>query len=489
MQRARTLVLILLFAGCGSPATPQATTSAAPAPAAPASAPPSAAPAPAPSTAPFAVRFARSCPEWSFGPFFATRERLLVCGLAYDTTGALVGAGTVGLELAAGRERVITQPPDAERETGSDGSLAVYDATLQRIGTLAGVDVEAALVDGSPLYASDDQGLAAIDPSTWAVTRVPNGGGCAGAVALADAPLRCVTECDDGLCLRTVADGSTVRIASDRPSSLVHVPDGWLLIDEGGARIVGDDGTTRARRGPPVDRVLAQRDDRVLVALEDRTELWTVRASGIDAERVYDVRAEAGAFVGDRLVLRVLPDDVVWLERGAPPLAASPSVTAPQGARALSAAAEEGGPMSWVSERGSLFARRRADLAAFEMESEGEVVVWRIDPAELGGVHDDVDWARRLGERVVPRGSERWASLWSRTPGARVLRGHTYIGGCERTNIDVLAREQPDGSIEVWSAMEADAQARAQLFGPEPADPQRVLESDRYEGDPSIGRE
>lgn len=69
-----------------------------------------------------------------------------------------------------------------------------------------------------------------------------------------------------------------------------------------------------------------------------------------------------------------------------------------------------------------------------------------------------------------------------------MVRGHTYIGGCERAHIDVLVRET-EGGLEIWTAISGRRGAFETALGriPRDARPVRAAENDRYEGDPSIG--
>jgi len=76
-----------------------------------------------------------------------------------------------------------------------------------------------------------------------------------------------------------------------------------------------------------------------------------------------------------------------------------------------------------------------------------------------------------------------------RLTGRRIIRGHTFIGGCERTDIDILIREAPDHTFDVEVAYGTRRAVEA-LFGPIPRTATVVPDSvqDRYQGDPSIGR-
>jgi hypothetical protein len=90
-------------------------------------------------------------------------------------------------------------------------------------------------------------------------------------------------------------------------------------------------------------------------------------------------------------------------------------------------------------------------------------------------------------ERYLDPGEQRWARFYRDGSGLRVVRGHVYIGGCERTHTSVMVREREDG-IEIWTAHSGSPRAPRAL-PPIPSDARRVpgVVGDSYEGDPSIG--
>ena len=135
--------------------------------------------------------------------------------------------------------------------------------------------------------------------------------------------------------------------------------------------------------------------------------------------------------------------------------------------------------------------RARDEVAAFEHPGEGfaHVVVAWSDRAELARFeHDDAAWGRAVMARYVEHGSERTAHVYRDASGARRLRGHAYIGGCERTHIDVRVRELPD-ALEHWTMHTGEREHVDALLGAIPPSAIAIDDGwrDRYAGDPSTG--
>jgi hypothetical protein len=140
---------------------------------------------------------------------------------------------------------------------------------------------------------------------------------------------------------------------------------------------------------------------------------------------------------------------------------------------------------------GAVIGRDLADVAAFSSESQGyaHIVVSRSDAAELARFADDDErWAHMVAARYVDRGDDRWARWWRDDEGTRTLRGHTYIGGCERTHIDYLVVERGP-TLELWTTYTARGDVDG-VYGALPSRAREVAEqrAPAYPGDPSIGR-
>ena len=116
------------------------------------------------------------------------------------------------------------------------------------------------------------------------------------------------------------------------------------------------------------------------------------------------------------------------------------------------------------------------------------VVVSRSEAVELSRFDDLEGWASAAAARYVDPGSQRWAKAW-RGEAGREMRGHAYIGGCERTHIDVVVRERGP-VLERWRVYTSDGESGDAILGETPSHARSLasVRGDSYEGDPSIGR-
>lgn len=69
------------------------------------------------------------------------------------------------------------------------------------------------------------------------------------------------------------------------------------------------------------------------------------------------------------------------------------------------------------------------------------------------------------------------------------MRGHTWIGGCERTHVDVAVIERED-RLELWIAYTGERAEIDRILPAVPPGARRIDDGarDGYAGDPSIGR-
>lgn len=438
--------------------------------------PPAALPAP---SGPWAVRYIRACAEWSHSTLLATDRHLFACdGSVFElASGRLVRArGAFELPLAAVGERSVWSSLEVD-------AIVIRDVALgaTRVEGPGYARSAARTLDGrGVMLAGDPVRVVSLDDG--AVRDVPDAARCAdtepigfthgGAVACvrsdgARSVLVTVGRAEEAV-LPTIADA---RFDPRGGGLVVRSPDAVHFVDESGRVLASRAIDSEARLldvGP---------DGSALIALEDRTERWWRDGTEVAVEAVYARAADDGVLAGARIAL-ARHGQLVWLERGA--TRALPAIDAPApppGWRALEA--NEG---EWNGE-GRAYPRDPGDLAAFTSD-HGFLRVGASDSDELAGL-DDEAWARATMGRYVERGTDRWARTW-RDGAQRVLRGHSYIGGCERTHVDVLVRER-DGWLERRIAY--TARGAGDALGVVPGDARSVDDGyeDRYAGDPSTG--
>jgi hypothetical protein len=451
--------------------------------------------------APWRVRFARDCSEWSGSALVASRRRVIACdGAIYDLEGALRRVDSVGWPSAAVGDHFFFAPTGTEEELRARGewepgedAVVVRDEELHRVAILRGEAELAPLVFGERLFAVGAAAVYTIDLAQARMTALPSAEGCAGAAAL-DAGgdrIRCVVPCGRAHCLRTVG-GSDLPIGSTDPARFVGRD--LVVAGEHEVRWIDESGATRHVRPLREAEILAVDGDRALVSSFDGVELERIAGGRLEIERVFDARAAQGVFAGERIVLMLEGRDVVWLERGAPDLPATAAPPVPEGFVALEPAIvasndDRAAPRAVFRDSdGDEYMRNRTHVAAFVSVTDA-VFVSRTDTVELSRFRDgDVRWAQAVAARYLDRGQHRWAKTWRDEHGRRVFRGHTYIGGCERSDIDLSIRED-DRGLERWELTEASEGAIERLFGAVPSSAIEVdLGESRYEGDPSIGR-
>ncbi len=263
-----------------------------------------------------------------------------------------------------------------------------------------------------------------------------------------------------------------------------------LEIAEGEARWLDGDGRVLATRSAPGHPFVLDTsgDGARLVSGDEGTELWRLEDGAIRTETVHPRRADDGVFAGPHIVLSLPPRTAVWLHRGEPgSLAELPPPEAPERFDRLEPDVD--GDMPSFEGNGSIFGRDSVDVAAFDRRGSRftMITVSRSDAGELARFEDDAAWARMAAARYVEPGARRWARRWRDEAGHRVVRGHSYIGGCERVHIDVRVVER-DGVLERWMIYTADGEVD-DVVGPIPEDAVEIVEarSDDYPGDPSIG--
>ena len=444
---------------------------------------------------PWTVRLVRACSEWAGADAFATSRHVFGCdGAIFDrATGALIDArpGRSAPEAAVGDVTVWASGAD------DAPTFVVRDAELHASAPIAlpeRVSVEHAQ-DGQPLLLGGVRRLYELDLSARAVRPVEGGEACADALAIGRArsgAVQCIVHCGDGdhaACLRTVGVEREVALGALYGASALGAGRFFARNTDETARVIGDDGATiathEAAGGVEIRDVSA---DAILVAREETTELWRVDGDPIEVERVVGRRADQAAFAGDEIVL-VAGRSLFWLHRGEPrELPELPPPSAPRGLIALHASVD--GEFPSFEGDGEVIGRRVDDVAAFVAQGDrwAQVVVARSDAGELARFTDDAAWARAAAARYVDPGSQRWAKTWRSAEG-RVMRGHTYIGGCERSHIDVELRERA-GVLERWRVVTGEGEGIDAILGPTPSDARTVegVRGDSYEGDPSTGR-
>jgi len=483
----RAAALLLLFAlGCEEEASIRPEPLAAPA---------AAAPAPAPLD-PYRVRFVRPCPVWSGRPLLATTGYVMSCARHDAESGALIDVpDETDLpydEVAVGERSV---------EAAGTGGLILRDADRRSRRVASGTRFERAIApspDGARALVVGPDGLAELDLASAQLTPVAGSRACGGASQVgydAEGRAQCVVYADGAAALRTVGLEEAAPLASYR--HLRWDPRGGRLLvffTDDVARWLRSDGAVIAERPAEEARLLAiGPEGEALVEVEgERTERWTLQGDAIEVETLFPRPASAAAYAGSQIVLSLPTSTFVWLHRGParrPPVG---DLEPPEGFTRLAAGEEDGSPV-WRSETGGSWPREGSDVAAF-VRRHVVVTVARTDRAELARFEaDDAAWARVVAARFVEPGAERWATYWRDDEG-RALRGHAYIGGCERTHVDVLARERGD-AIELrvmhtgLQQQDREALLRAGL-GAVPADalPAPGVDGGGYPGDPSIGR-
>ena len=466
----------------------------------PASAPAASPPAPPPGPAgPWAVRTVLSCSEWAGVDAFATATHVFGCdGAIFDrASGALIDARLRrGAPIARFGEGTVWRTGTYDEPT-----LTFRDAQLRPRPAVAmppGVSLDSAAAGGDLLLRGDarytDVAVYELDPTRGAARALEGSEVCAGARGLGRTPsgVQCVVPCAedaDRSCLRTVG------VDGELPIPAVH---GVIWVgDEGRFVARGVDGTARLMSSG--GEVLATREgcqdvelrdvsgDALLVAREDRAELWRVVDDALEVELVYGRRPSEGAFAGDEIVLAV-SHGLVWLHRGAPrALPTLPLPTPPDGFTALRSTAD--GESASFEGEGDTYPRGPNDVAAFVARGRfALVVVSRSEAVELSRFDDLEGWASAAAARYVDPGSQRWAKAW-RGEAGREMRGHAYIGGCERTHIDVVVRERGP-VLERWRVYTSDGEGGDAILGETPSHARSLasVRGDSYEGDPSIGR-
>lgn len=497
-MRAATTVLLTLATLIGCDGDPEPRLAPEPEP----GAGPAAAPAPEPPSppAPWTVRAIRSCSAWASATVLATEAHLFVCdGAVFDvgTTRLVRGGFDLGSRIAARGTRSAWTDPGAESVLLRDGAggerrFEVGDSVM---------GPGAFSRDGRRLALRGDSALRVLDLETGEVA-VPEGAErCAAATAVgfrADGSPQCITRREDRKVLVTLGRAEEVE-----------VPDAYA------ARWIPERGQIVARshealswitdEGAPVAERAADRQHGLLAVREDgsalvttngddrgsaadrqgRVERWWLEDGEVRTEVVYERAADRGAFVGDDEIALMVFENLVWLHRGpALELPELPEPQPPEGYERYRATEEH----TFEGARGT-FARAPHDVAMFgATDPEGGLLrVSRSDAEELAGFEGLDAWARAVMSRYVEVGTDRWAKAWTDEDGARVLRGHSYIGGCERTHIDVLVRERGQ-TLERWVALNGDP-TRDGPFARIPDDAHDVEDGivDRYAGDPSTG--
>ncbi len=446
-----------------------------------------AAPSADPPARPWTVRFVRACSVWAGADAFATPAHVFGCdGAVFDReSGALI-------EAQPGRPAPDAAVGDVTLTLAED-ELVVRDGSLRELGRIA--LMEAARPEGRQLgraaLALGAEELYAIDVSARSARRLEGGRACSGALAMgwsAPGAPACIVRCGARSCSRTVGRPGEVELAPIRTARWLG--SGRILAagEDGIVRLLGDDGAVLASREAPGDfEIRDVSSHAALVSRDATTELWRAAAGALEVEQVYGRRADEASLAGDEIVL-VASHGLVWLHRGEPrALPELPAPRAPAGMRALRADVD--GEHASFEGDGEYLSRGPNDVAAFVRAGRryAHAVVSRSDALEMSRFAAETDWGRAVAARYLDPGSQRWAKIWRGEEG-RVLRGHVYIGGCERTHIVVEVRERGE-LLERWMVYTGDGRVD-DVLGPIPADA-RIVEGvagDSYEGDPSIGR-
>jgi hypothetical protein len=220
--------------------------------------------------------------------------------------------------------------------------------------------------------------------------------------------------------------------------------------------------------------------------MDGAAEIWRRRGGATVIESVAPVGIEDGAFVGeDEVVILTTTRVALWLHRG--PAAELPDLGAPAVPAGFTRLREtlDGTQVVFEGEDGSIVSRRPGAIAAFSSDEPSvEVTIHRTDAAELSAF-GGAAWGDAVAARYLEPGHERWAFTWT-DEGGRVFRGHTYIGGCERTHIDVLVRER-GAVLERWIAYSP----RGRIGSAHPATPHDAaavaVTADSWGGETSTG--
>lgn len=475
-------LVVLALAGCDRDAP-------APAPElAPEPAPAAATPTPEP-LAPWAVRTVRTCSTWSGSTLQATDRHLFACdGATFDARTARLVRG--GFQV---QRRLATQGDRSAWAVLDANAVAIFDGSLheRRISVPdAWFGGGAFSADGSRLLLVDEHGLSMLALRTGTLSRPDGAERCTDAVGLGfdgEGRPQCVVPRDEGDALVTLGAG---EVALEGAQS-AHWAGDFVVVHTGEAiRWLRTDGTLVAQRDAAHRQgVLDVRDDGAVIVSGDAfgrgtvnervgaTERWWLEGDVVHHETLYDRPSERGVFVGDEIALAVF-EHVVWLHRGpAADLDRSPPAT-PEGYERLPAHEHTFGDDN--------FERGPEDVARFSSRNSS-LLLSRTHADELAGFEGLDAWARAAMSRYVEVGTERWAKAWAEPDGSRVLRGHSYIGGCERTHIDVLVRERGE-TLERWVAMSGEP-TQDGPFASMPDDARDVSDTivEGYAGDPSTG--
>ncbi len=447
-------------------------------------------------------------PPWVLG----TSHRVLTCGNAlYDLDGSLLQVNDVGSPMLSLGESSLWSPTGTlddleargEAELGLDDRV-LRDEDLRRTGLLRPpTSLEPPSGPSSVLWIAPGRvrvlagdGVYEIDLGAASV-RLVDEEACAGAHAIGtnrSGALQCIVPCDGRACLRTlgeadVAFGSSSELVGAAWDRSAHR---WLVASHDAARWLDESGAVLETRTVPDANVKAISAEGVAIVVHgSRTELWRFADGRTQIETLFEAPAEDALFAGEQIVIRLPPENIVWLARGAPGLGSDAAPSAPEGFEPLEPAAErndEGRPVAvFRGPAGTTFPRSRTHIAAF-VSRESELFVSRIDAVELSRFRDDTSWARAVAARYMEGGEERWARSWRDADGRRVLRGHSFIGGCERVHVHILVRERESGS-EMWKLFGDDADDIERALGTIPTDAVAVPDAERprYAVDPSIG--
>ena len=458
-------------------------------------------------TGPYAVRFVRSCLQWSATELLGSDRHIFGCnGAVFDgASGELleVRDDDPSIGLAAVGERSLWRRSD-------DDDVAILSAGLaQEITVHADVHFADAVPspDGRRVALASDDGLYLLELEGRSLRPHPGAGACATNLGYGFSPdgrLQCAIGEDGAFSLLTF-DGRGGEVRSPLPDLLFArwTRNGAHIVGVGESAVHWLDSSGRVVTSEPHAagvELLASDADSVVVAEDGRTELWSLRSGQAEVEVLYDRRAEAAAVSGDQIVLSVVPNTLVWLRRtegaAATPSPAANAATAslpipdpPAGFTALEAGSD--GTESVFRGSQVLFNRAPHEIAAFVRDGRGFAIVrvMRSDADEMAHfASNDAAWAAAVATRYVEAGAQRWAKFFRDEEGSRVLRGHAYIGGCERTHFDVLVRERGQ-ILERWVVATNDGRSMDAILGPIPGEARAVqrARSDEYRGDPSVG--
>jgi hypothetical protein len=343
--------------------------------------------------------------------------------------------------------------------------------------------------DGEVLVATETT-LLALDLASMRLREVPGGRSCAWAeeVRLRDG----VVECVSTEWIEVAADGDVweerttrVRTLDGRERIVDDTTEPGVRLVEGVLWVVDADGTARTRAFGEHAQLDDVRDGEALVSTEDA--VLRVDLLSLDAELVASISGSAH-FAGDEIVVAGGGGQMLVLARGASWTAPHLDAATPDGFTRLQPGFVDHWPV-WVGD-GSTYDRRGGAIAAFHAE-RGRlpfVTVSSLDPRELAraGTNDAL-WGAMLGARHVGVGSDTSLRVFRDGEGRRVFRGHTYVGGCERSHFDVRVREL-DGALELTIVVTARRERVTELLGEIPDDALALSPwYDAYDGDPSIG--